>query len=85
MCRSFMTCSDNKFCHRRVGVCNLKNILHCVVTLCFAVSSLFTVYRHKFLIIVSSTGGEIKLVPFNAINFECRYRVANNNVGTKWK
>ena len=51
MCRSFMTCSDNKFCHRRVGLCNLKNILHCVVTLCFAVSCLFTVHSHKFLII----------------------------------
>ena len=70
MCRSFISCSDNKLCHRRVAVCNRKNVLHSVLALCFPVSSLFTVFSHKLLVIVISTGGKGKLVPFNAINFE---------------
>ena len=59
-----------------------KGFLHSVEALCFTGSSLFTLFSHKFLIIVISSGGEGKLVPFHAVRFECRYRVANNNVGT---
>ena len=48
MCRSFITCSDNKLCHRRVAVCNIKNVLHPVVALSFAICILFTVFSYKF-------------------------------------
>ena len=85
ICRSFITCSDNKLCDRPVALCHLKNVLHSVVAFCFAVSSFFTVFSHKILIIVITTGGKVLLVPFNVIHFELRYRVTINNVGTKWK
>jgi len=85
MRRWFITCSDSTLCHRLVAVCNLKNVIQSLLALCFAVSSLFPVFSHKFLIIVISTGGKVKLVPFDAIRLEWRYRVSSNNVGTKWK
>jgi len=80
----FIACSDSTLCHRLVAVCNLKNVISAVVALSFAVSSLFLVFSHKFLIIVISTDGKGKLVPFHAIHLEWRYSVTNN-VGTKWK
>jgi hypothetical protein len=85
MRRWFITCSDSTLCHRLVAVCNLKNVIQFVIALSIAVSSLFLVFSHKFLIIVISTDGTGKLVPFHAIRLEWRYSITNNNVGTKWK
>ena len=65
--------------------CNLKNVTQSLVALCFTVSSLFTVFSHKSLIIVISTDAKGKLVPFHAIHLEWRYRVTINNVRTKSK
>jgi len=50
--------------------CNLKNVVQSVVALCFEVSSFFTVFSHKFLIVVISTDAKGKLVPFHAIHLE---------------
>jgi hypothetical protein len=85
MRRWLKTCSDSTLCHRPVAVCNLKNVTQSVVSLSFAVSSLLLVLSHKFVIIVISTDGKGKLVPFHAIRLEWRYSVTNNNVGTKWE
>jgi hypothetical protein len=83
--RRFITCSHSTLCHWLVAVCNLKNVLQSVVALSFAVSSLFLVFSRKFLIIVISTDGKGKLVPFHVIHLEWRYSIPNNNVGIKWK
>jgi hypothetical protein len=85
MRRWFIACSDSTLFHRLVAVCNLKNVIQSVVALSFAVSILFLVFSHKFLIIVISTDGKGKLIPFHAIHLEWRYSVTNNTVGTKWK
>lgn len=85
MRRWFITCSDSTLCHRLVAVCNLKNVIQYVVALSIAVSSLFLVFSHKFLIIVINTDGKGKLALLYAIHLECRYSITNNNVDTKWK
>jgi hypothetical protein len=85
MRRWFITCSDSTLCHRLVAVCNLKNVIQFVVALSIAVSSLFLVFSHKFLIIVINTDGKGKLALLYAIHLECRYSITNNNVDTKWK
>ena len=84
MRRWFITCSDSTHCHRLVVMCNLKNVTQSVAALSFAVSSLFLVFSHKFLLIIS-TEGKGKLAPFHVIHLEWRYSTTNNNVGTKWK
>lgn len=70
MRRWFIIRPDSTLCHRLVAVCNLKNVLQSVVALSFAVSSLFLVFCREFLIIVISTDGKGKLVPFHAVHFE---------------
>jgi hypothetical protein len=75
---------SNKLCQRRVAVWNIRNVLHSVVALCFAVSILFTVFSHKFYN-SHQYWRKGKLVPFNPIHFEWRYAVINNNVGINWK
>jgi len=85
MRRWFITYSNSTLCHRLVAVCNLKNVLQSLVALSFAVSSLFLVFSRKFLIIIISTDGKGKLIPFHTIHLEWRYSITNNNVGTEWK